>query len=276
MTEKNVWVTGATGYLGAGFIQFLRLQGVNCRQLDFRHSGYFDFTFDKSDSFFHFGDPSTNDKTCNDEDELRRQDLIIQEFLELTQMRSFYISSALVYGLNGTLDFKTEDTIKPFNAYTRMKARREEIFASRGAKVLRISNTYGGNRDSKSLIIRVINHYLKGVPFNFQKSNGIRDYIFVHDVYEALSYMMWSIKDSRTFLNIGTGRGVSVSTVKSLVENELGLRPIKSSCKNHQEESLDRNVLDVSGDCVPQRWMPRTPLHLGIAMEISRRRGNVG
>jgi len=272
MTERNVWITGSTGYLGAGFLQYLRLLEINCRPLDFRKSAHMDLCFNKSDILFHFGDPSTNDKMLNKELELEAQELKIQEFLEKTQMRSFYVSSSLVYGLKDKYDFKTGDSIKPFNAYTRMKARREEVFVSRGAKVLRVSNVYGGVGDSKSLIIRVIDHYLKGAPFNFLESNGTRDYIFVQDVYNAFFHSMESMQDRRKFLNIGTGKGSSVSKIKDIVEKELNSQVIRPLKIKFPKATSDRNVLDVSVDYAPKGWRPQTSLPVGISIEISNRR----
>jgi len=273
MAERIVWVTGATGYLGAGFIRYLMLRKINCRVLDFRNSSYENLSFNKSDLIFHFGDPSSNDEVVNNEAELKRQDLIIQDFLEVTQIQSFYVSSALVYGLRSRCNFKIGDETKPFNSYTAMKVRREKVFAAKGAKVLRVSNVYGGANDSKSLIIRVINHYLKGAPFSFIKSNGTRDFIFVQDVYDAFFCCMESTQDSRQLLNIGTGRGSSVSEVKRIVEKELALSSTKTLGIKFPMAFGDRNVLDVSVDCVPKGWRPRTPLYFGISMEILDRRG---
>jgi len=64
-----------------------------------------------------------------------------------------------------------------------------------------------------------------------------------------------------------------VSEVKRIVEKELALSSTKTLGIKFPMAFGDRNVLDVSVDCVPKGWRPRTPLYFGISMEILDRRG---
>jgi UDP-glucose 4-epimerase len=135
-----------------------------------------------------------------------------------------YTSSAVVYGENG--DCREEDAIQILGLHSALKAAAEQLtsnFASNSGldyTIVRLFNLYGG-QDQFSVIYRLLQAVKDKSPFQLINSgNALRDFTHVFDATNA--YLGLLERDSPKILNVGSGRGMSVSNLIQFI-SELGI-----------------------------------------------------
>ena len=135
-----------------------------------------------------------------------------------------YTSSAVVYGENG--DCREEDAIQILGLHSALKAAAEQLtsnFASNSGldyTIVRLFNLYGG-LDQFSVIYRLLQAVKDKSPFQLINSgNALRDFTHVFDATNA--YLGLLERDSPKILNVGSGRGMSVSNLIQFI-SELGI-----------------------------------------------------
>jgi nucleoside-diphosphate-sugar epimerase len=135
-----------------------------------------------------------------------------------------YTSSAVVYGENQ--DCREDDAIQIHGLHSAVKAAAEQLtsnFASDSGldyTIVRLFNLYGG-QDQFSVIYRLLQAVKTKTPFQLINSgNAIRDFTHVLDATNA--YLGLLKHDSPKILNVGSGRGMSVSNLIQFI-SELGI-----------------------------------------------------
>jgi len=167
-----------------------------------------------------------------------------------------YASTLLLYG-NSRTPVDENFEIQPLNEYEKEKALEEKMlidFSGRKDPLLtiaRIANVYGDVKN-RGVVQKIIMSVLHGEEFTVN-NNGqqIRDYIFVEDVVNYLSYLVDRKPEERIeVFNICTGEGISIKQLISLVE-DLTLKKIihKDGSQAAEKESIigdNRKIAEVS------------------------------
>ncbi len=167
-----------------------------------------------------------------------------------------YASTLLLYG-NSRTPVDENFKIQPLNEYEKEKALEEKMlidFSGRKDPLLtiaRIANVYGDVKN-RGVVQKIIMSVLHGEEFTVN-NNGqqIRDYIFVEDVVNYLSYLVDRKPEERIeVFNICTGEGISIKQLISLVE-DLTLKKIihKDGSQAAEKESIigdNRKIAEVS------------------------------
>jgi nucleoside-diphosphate-sugar epimerase len=135
-----------------------------------------------------------------------------------------YTSSAVVYGENG--DCREDDAIQIHGLHSALKVAAEQLTSNYASNsgldytIVRLFNLYGG-LDQFSVIYRLLQAVKDKSPFQLINSgNALRDFTHVFDATNA--YLGLLERDSPKILNVGSGRGMSVSNLIQFI-SELGI-----------------------------------------------------
>lgn len=163
--------------------------------------------------------------------------------------------------------------VEPFNFYAKTKLAFEAILSTYSKqlniKTFRLFSPYG-EKDNDKLIPMIIRKALS--DDRIELSDGLQklDFIYVGDIVNAYLKALDSIKEGQAsyrVYNIGSGVGVSVREVVSIVEQQLGKTLNKVWGKPSE---VDASVVfaDISRAGIELDWKPKTSIHDGIAKSI--------
>lgn len=131
-----------------------------------------------------------------------------------------YTSSSSVYGDN--IYCKENDILLPTSLHSALKIANEKLIEKFCKEnnidytITRIFNMYGGN-DVFSVISKIINAYKKDLILTIvNNGNAMRDFIHIQNVVEVYAKLL-EVKDI-PYINIGTGKGVSLREVLNYLE----------------------------------------------------------
>lgn len=306
-------VLGASGFLGSHLVASLLRAGRKVRAFDqhwtisqwapFFESGLLEVceasVFDEDAlhrslqgvdtvfNFLSFSVPSTLPEFLHNElrTTLQAMDLVLTSMVATGAQTIFFPSSGgSIYGETGGRQTRETDPLKPLSSYGMGKLLCEEMIRFYGRvhglryMIVRPSNVYGApclRRSSQGVIDVFLEEIREGQPLTvWGNPDNIRDYIFIDDFIGAVLRLLdLDDKDSRV-LNIGTGKGVSVREIVSLIrrivgsESEERLDPTKFS-------GISYNVLDISLLCNLTGWQPCYSIDEGIT-EAWRRKQITG
>jgi nucleoside-diphosphate-sugar epimerase len=154
-----------------------------------------------------------------------------------------YTSSAVVYGENG--DCREDDAIQIHGLHSALKAAAEQLTSNYASNfgldytIVRLFNLYGG-LDQFSVIYRLLQAVKDKSPFQLINSgNALRDFTHVFDATNA--YLGLLERDSPRILNVGSGRGISVSNLIQFI-SELG---IKLEIENTARDEVNACVANI-------------------------------
>jgi UDP-glucose 4-epimerase len=161
---------------------------------------------------------------------------------------------------------------KPITSYGIVKLAAEKYLAlfehlhGLDYAALRISNPYGPYQDpggQQGVIPVFLSRLRAGQPVTIWGDGSVvRDYLYVSDLVEALK-LAAGADLGRKVLNVGSGRGTSLSELIAIIARVIGERP---EVRYVVGRSLDvpASVLDVTRVREELGWKPRTGLDEGI------------
>lgn len=146
------------------------------------------------------------------------------------QARLIYMSSAAVYGENATDSTSITCPLKPMSPYGLHKQLAEEMiqFYTRryqiAAQIVRPFSVYGeGLR--KQLLWDALNKAKRGDFCYFGNGEQQRDWVYINDLIDfLLNLMTQHINEQNQLLNAGTGRGVTINKILSMLLKTAGYR----------------------------------------------------
>ena len=181
-------------------------------------------------------------------------------------------SGGAVYDSSQPLPYDERTPTSPSSAYSKAKLALESALLKRSPAVpglvLRLSNVYGpGQRTGTGQ--GVIAHWLESVierlPVRiFGSTSVLRDYVYVDDVVDALG----GLRRGETpvpVVNIGSGHGISLMDLLSVVSSVTGERPAVEFTPPRAFDQRDV-TLDIRLATSELGWRPSTPLPDGIAL----------
>ncbi|MHB1846427.1 MAG: NAD-dependent epimerase/dehydratase family protein, partial [Deltaproteobacteria bacterium] len=177
---------------------------------------------------------------------------------------TFLSSGGTVYG-NPLVNPVSEDApCQPITGYGIMKLAAEKYVSmyadlhSVRSRILRVSNAYGPTQPSgraQGLIAELLRAAREGGAVAvFGDGGAVRDFVFVDDVASAVVNLS-GLRGGPLVLNVGSGRGHSVSEVISLFESVTGVM-IRREYRPVRSFDVDKIVLDVSGLRNLMTWQP--------------------
>ncbi|KKP40267.1 MAG: NAD-dependent epimerase/dehydratase, UDP-glucose 4-epimerase [Candidatus Peregrinibacteria bacterium GW2011_GWC2_33_13] len=296
----NIGITGANGFLGSYFIDYLLTENIynikafarnpiksekNIKWQIGNLSSQYDcelFVQD-IDVIVHFAH-NNNSPMISNNDIISDAGLNLLPNLTLLEaikksgkkIHIVYISSGgAIYGNSlNKIPFKEIDMCRPLSSYAIQKLTMENylrLWSDLGyitATVLRVSNPYGvllpSNR-KQGLIGVVLNKLIHNETIQiFGNPNNIRDYIHLEDMSKSIKA---SFKPSSEFeiYNIGSGIGHSVNEILNLIEIYSGQTHKKEYIENKDVNNLiGWNILDISKAKKELNWQPEINLENGL------------
>lgn len=182
-----------------------------------------------------------------------------------------YISSGgTVYGNPDSLPVSESAPTRPHGSYGKLHLVCEQEIerhrrAGLSARILRCSTVYGERQRpdrGQGVIATFLHRIERGAEIDlYGGTRTIRDYVYVGDVARAAIDLL-ERDDGETVLNVGSGRGVSLTALLELIERQVGRRAV---VRKHAEREFD-----VSEIVLDTRRLQRligfepTPLESGI------------
>ncbi len=304
LKDWAVFVTGGAGFLGRNLVSALLKRGAhvvaidraytvpddenaNCTLLQAELPGDFDKLISRVEAterprvaFYHMaGLPNVG--KCQQSPQLAYElnatlTMHALQFCGKCNIERFvFPSTGLVYGDALGRPAVETDPVREVNMYAATKIAAESLVraycASYGldATIVRLSNVYGGHKDTETVVGSILHQLREGSPIVLRDLRPVRDFIYADDVVEGLIRLLTSKLSSRPgIVNLSTGVGASVGELATAAVEVAG----KSHLEIHQETGaagadssliLDNSVLkEVTG------WQPRFDLRSGLASLI--------
>ncbi|MBV9391890.1 MAG: NAD-dependent epimerase/dehydratase family protein [Verrucomicrobia bacterium] len=300
---KTYLVTGGTGFLGRALVAALKADGRVARVARRFPCSYGD-TFVDCDldapvqawreaadgcaGVFHLA-WATVPRTANDnpladlETNLAGTVRLFEAVHHLPNISVTFVSSGgTVYGKARTLPVAEDHPLQPMTAYGVSKAAAEHyaLLYRRlwgvDIRIVRLSNPFGPGQDIKGQLGAAsifAARALEGKPIEvWGDGSAIRDYIYVDDAISGLLATMSASPDCFGSLdpvvNIGSGRGVSLQELISLLERLLD-KPIKVVYKPARDFDVPANVLDITRARSLLGWSPKISLEGGLLRHVA-------
>ncbi len=197
--------------------------------------------------------------------------------LSAVGVRTVFLSSGgTVYGVTENRPIPEEHPTDPIGAYGMSKLVVEqyaELFRRShnfDVRIARLSNPYGINV-SEGKAQGAVSIFARRIISNDEvvlmgDGSVVRDYIEVSDAVQALYLIMLADIDNHLAnikFNVGTGTGVSLTEVISLLEEITGVRArVRRTAV--RKFDVPYNVLDISKINKEIRWQPRTSIRDGL------------
>ena len=210
--DKNIFITGGSGFMGRHFLKAMEKSDYKCFVLtrdssrveklnnkaiveilqgDLTDIGKFQVQLNQCAYFIHMaGEKSNEDKMHSTN--VKALKIILNSLLPFPQIRFMYLSSTGVYGIwNHPEVMLTEDLpCFPENLYERTKLEAEEMISTFSSKhdfrfiILRPSNVFGEEDNSKKLL-KLIQTIKRGLFFEVDKHCMV-NYVYVSYVTEVM------------------------------------------------------------------------------------------
>lgn len=185
------------------------------------------------------------------------------------QARLIYLSSAAVYGENASDNTSIRCQLKPMSPYGLHKQLAEEMiqFYSRryniSAQIVRPFSVYGeGLR--KQLLWDALSKAQRGEFSYFGDGEQQRDWVYIHDLIDFLLHLMTQqINDQNQLLNAGTGDGIAIKTLLTMLLKTAGYHqtPIFSSIGKPGDPD---NLVSCRQEQLSYPQLQQTSLQLGL------------
>lgn len=141
-------------------------------------------------------------------------------------------------------------------------------------RILRIANVYGPShspRPAPGVVAALLRADREGIPAELWGEATQRDYVYLDDVVRALvragELPPGSLPEGRV-LNIGSGRGISLRTLRRSLEEALG-RDLPCRLLPARPRDLARSVLDVRAAAEYLGWHPEVGLEEGLRRTLA-------
>ena len=191
---------------------------------------------------------------------------MIRKLTEVGTKRFVVTGTCAEYGISAN-PLREEEEPAPTTLYGReknlLRIQLEKDRIQSGADLIwtRIFYPYGPGEHPDRLISFLIQNAIAGKESPLKQPAALRDYIHVQDIAQAL--LLLAAKAKPGIFNIGTGKGVRLSFLRSLVETEHGKSHHKSD-HEHAGEVQDAVIADVSRISA-LGWKPQFDIKEGLS-----------
>jgi nucleoside-diphosphate-sugar epimerase len=296
LQKRRIGLAGANGFIGSAILRQLLRAGISPRTLcgpglisaidmqshvcDLTDAQRVKAWVDGLDVVIHAAGPSSVRKSFETPDEYLRVHVqgttTLLESCRAAQVKQIvYLSSAEVYGRAEANPVSENHPLQPRSPYAAAKISAEkmiEVYArSFGlhAVVLRPFSIYGPRPAPESLFGTILSMSKQGC-IRLHDLRPVRDYCYVDDLAAAILQACSLPKEKITVLNIGTGRGTSVSDFAQCVLHALGMNLpiIEDRSRSRNESEIFDLVADSSRARIVLGWTAKINLEEGLQLAI--------
>jgi nucleoside-diphosphate-sugar epimerase len=294
--NKNILITGVTGFIGRHLADYLRKKGFIVTGLDHSKTkikGIKTVTGDILDADLLL--KLCNDANCiihlaaisyiPDAEKNKNQSYninvigtknVIDSFEQSKAKTLIFASSSKIYGKVKYLPIDEKHTTKPVCEYGRQKLECENYIrkiAKRSQKkyiILRQFNIFGPGQSENFLIPNIISQLKKGEKI-FQGNIEVkRDYLFIDDLLDAYYKLInEQIKQHVTILNIGSGKSHSVREIGEEIGNILKIKYTPTVDKNRLRKEDKEQIAGIN-KIKRLGWTPKISLKKGLEKVIGK------
>lgn len=284
-------ITGARGFLGQHVLSCLGAEqgGYALTQMkptpkcvglapnmqwirgDILHPQTFNSKVDALDAVIHLASISKAASDLEDGRLLETNTIGTLNMLKLAREKGassfIFASSAAVYGDKKRLPIRETSLGRPVSIYGLSKMIGEQMCHfftlnhSLSTICLRISNMYGPGQGTNFVISDLIRKSLKQKIVEAMNPASTRDFIYVHDVAEAVARCLSAISRGFEVINIGSGTETSVRKISQLIAKFSGRKIVFKSNYKHDTR---RSVLDIGKASRILAWKPSVSLETGL------------
>ncbi|HHX45509.1 MAG TPA: NAD-dependent epimerase/dehydratase family protein [Chloroflexi bacterium] len=194
--------------------------------------------------------------------------------------RLVFASSGAIYGEQERQPIAEDAPLRPLTPYAVSKVASEQYVRAIGnlwgieTVILRIFNAYGPGQPLPPSHASVIPRFLKqatsgGSLVVFGDGTQTRDFVYIDDVVDALVAAGQAEGISRSIINIGSGREVSIGELVETIERVLG-ESVHRLCASGEKAGVTRLVADVDLARRTLGYTPRVSLEEGLQRTIAR------
>ena len=201
-----------------------------------------------------------------------------------SKMRIVFISSGeTIYGTHHSRPITEDARVEPISPYGLGKATIEQGLEYLGRthdldyRILRVSNPFGRwqSNPKQGIISILINALQKDMPITvFGQGRQVLDFIDADDLSEGILKAAHSDNCKQSILNIGSGRGITISDLVKVLEQTIG-RELKQERMPRRASDVSFSVLDCSRAKEVLNWEARTPLSESIEKYLKQQNETV-
>jgi UDP-glucose 4-epimerase len=258
----TVVVSGATGFIGSAVTSHLAQAGYTVVPVSRKVLPHVRQVADYAESpaadiLFHFAEEAHRERVnALGEDYLQHTASVARALCDGRYRRIIYGSSAAVYADGASAPFDVDSPTAARDTYTRSKLRNEQIILDAGGLVVRFSNIFGQGMAANTVIPDILRQLCEVGPLRVRDGSPVRDFLSVSDAARALTRAAESVYQG--VLNVGSGRGTSISALAELIVQLAGQR--REVVSGPPSKPLSNNVLDIGCTTRVLGWSPSVSL----------------
>ncbi len=277
----TIAITGSKGFLGKNFIQFIH--NKNFKIIELIKENNFDINdfetlkkIDKIDVIIHFAGQTFVPDSYNNSLNFYKSNIVsLINILELVKVHKakLIFPSSYLYGQPEYSPIDENHKLAPHNPYSHTKYISEEIIKCYSkdfkinAFILRISNVYGPHQKKTFLIPEIISK-LNNEKITLNDKTPKRDYIYIDDVCDVFSQLVFKEPRGVEIYNLGTGKTTSVEEILNKII-ELSNKNIEVEYLNKSRENELIDPLTSSEKLYSLlNWKPQISLDEGLKKTI--------
>jgi len=289
MSDK-IMVTGGAGFVGTHLVRELTERGYEVFSFDIKNDPHQDITnYEaikryimswKPDIVFHLAANPRVDlsfkNTIRDFEVNVLGTLNLLRALKDRPVKLVFTSTAHVYGEPCYLPIDEAHPISPRSPYAISKYAAERYCLVYGRKhgiqvtIIRLFNTYGPGQGPGFVIPDLVHKLVKNPNRLVVRGTGkeVRDFVYISDVVSALVKAMSNGEDGECY-NVGSGVGVSISELVSLLIDILGLRSCEVTFEGSNVAGTPSAIIaDITKAKNHLRWTPIISLKEGLKLSL--------
>ncbi|ACH40717.1 NAD-dependent nucleoside diphosphate-sugar epimerase/dehydratase [Citrifermentans bemidjiense Bem] len=282
--QKQVLVTGATGFIGRHAVSLLESRGIathSCARstgCDLEQNGALaPFQGRGITHVIHLGGRTFVPHSWEDPGAFYRANTLgtqqLLDFCRISGARLVYVS-AYVYGVPHTLPIAESHPVAPNTPYNHSKWLAEELcrfYADHfevPVTVLRPFNIFGPGQGEDFLIPTILKQAKSGGTITVKDAAPRRDYLHVDDLAEALLLAL-DLEPRFSLFNVGSGRSISVGELLDMAVR-YSPRPLCWQATGEiRVNEVPDTVADISAITRALGWLPRRTLEQFLKSELA-------
>lgn len=288
---KNVFVTGASGFIGSHLTARLRVLGTKVEEckVDLLQNNLLEQSYSKSDYIFHLAaySPSFTDKVYNvvvEEQNIKMTQNVLQLARSMNAVFVF-VSSSHVYPKAKVLDGHPwiEDEMKYGKAFTPFGLSKQKCEAlcfyfareyNMNIIIARLSNVYGHGDVSNRFLPAFLRRVLGGEsPLRvFGNKKTARDFVYINDVVNGI--IDAGAYDKSEIFNLGSGRMLTIEQIAEEVLHTCGRDNEKIQYDSATNSAAEYNMLNISHAQRLINYNPLTSFDAGLKNTVEWYKNN--